>query len=72
MSHPQKIYDEKKTYGDEQIDHIERQQSPSEDLYDNLSGIEETAASKAAWLISITVSIGGFLFGKKVYNALHV
>lgn len=28
-----------------------------------LSGIESTAASKAAWLISIIVSIGGFLFG---------
>lgn len=28
-----------------------------------LSGIESTAASKAAWLISIVVSIGGFLFG---------
>ena len=29
-----------------------------------LSNIEETAASKAAWLISIVVSIGGLLFGK--------
>ncbi|OQE21730.1 hypothetical protein PENSTE_c011G04798 [Penicillium steckii] len=28
-----------------------------------LSGIESTAASKAAWLISFVVSIGGFLFG---------
>ena len=28
-----------------------------------LSGIESTAASKAAWLISITVSLGGLLFG---------
>lgn len=28
-----------------------------------LSGIEATAASKAAWLISITVSLGGLLFG---------
>ncbi|CAK1360802.1 Myo-inositol transporter 1 [Cercospora beticola] len=28
-----------------------------------LSGIEATAASRAAWLISITVSLGGFLFG---------
>ncbi|KAJ5172129.1 hypothetical protein N7492_004722 [Penicillium capsulatum] len=28
-----------------------------------LSGIENTAASKAAWLISIVVSIGGLLFG---------
>lgn len=28
-----------------------------------LSAIEDTAASKAAWLISSTVSLGGFLFG---------
>ena len=28
-----------------------------------LSAIEATAASKAAWLISITVSLGGLLFG---------
>ncbi|CAK4008843.1 general substrate transporter [Lecanosticta acicola] len=28
-----------------------------------LSAIEATAASKAAWLISLTVSLGGFLFG---------
>lgn len=28
-----------------------------------LSGIEAEAASKAAWLISITVSLGGLLFG---------
>lgn len=30
---------------------------------DDLSNIEATATSKAAWLISLTVSIGGFLFG---------
>lgn len=29
-----------------------------------LSGIEATAASKAAWLISMVVSLGGLLFGK--------
>jgi MFS transporter, SP family, solute carrier family 2 (myo-inositol transporter), member 13 len=29
-----------------------------------LSGIEATAASRAAWLISITVSLGGLLFGE--------
>lgn len=28
-----------------------------------LSGIEATDASRAAWLISITVSLGGLLFG---------
>tara|TARA_R110002003_G_scaffold110_3_gene9263 strand:- start:1169 stop:1387 length:219 start_codon:yes stop_codon:yes gene_type:complete len=33
------------------------------DLLAELSGIEATAASRAAWLISITVSLGGLLFG---------
>lgn len=31
----------------------------------DLSSIEATAASKAAWLISITVSLGGLLFGMR-------
>ena len=30
---------------------------------EELSALEATAASKAAWLISITVSLGGLLFG---------
>jgi SP family myo-inositol transporter-like MFS transporter 13 len=34
-----------------------------------LSGIEATAASKAAWLISVTVSFGGFLFGEPVLTS---
>lgn len=29
-----------------------------------LAGVEETATSKAAWLITLTVSLGGFLFGE--------
>lgn len=41
----------------------ERRKSTSEEVTE-LSGIEATAASKAAWLISATVSIGGFLFGQ--------
>ncbi|KAJ9609378.1 hypothetical protein H2200_005705 [Cladophialophora chaetospira] len=49
-------------YGADQVEAIERRKSTSEELTE-LSGIEATAASKAAWLISITVSIGGFLFG---------
>ncbi|USW58803.1 Putative major facilitator, sugar transporter, major facilitator superfamily [Septoria linicola] len=35
-------------------------------IYDEqsaLSSIKDTAASKAAWLITLTVSLGGFLFG---------
>lgn len=31
--------------------------------HEELSSIEETAASKTAWLISVTVSLGGLLFG---------
>lgn len=33
------------------------------DKTDDVPSIEEAAASKAAWLIAITVSLGGFLFG---------
>jgi len=55
-------YLDTKSVGDEQIENVERRQSKVEEIID-LSGIEATAASKAAWLISITVSIGGFLFG---------
>lgn len=40
-----------------------RRGSTAEELTE-LSGIEATAASKAAWLISVTVSLGGFLFGR--------
>ena len=52
-----------KGFGDVHEEHVERRQSTSEELVE-LSGIEATAASKAAWLISMTVSLGGFLFGK--------
>lgn len=37
-----------------------------------LSSIEATAASKAAWLISITVSLGGLLFGTTTLHASHL
>ena len=45
----------------------DRRKSVSEEVTE-LSGIEATAASKAAWLISATVSIGGFLFGRYTIN----
>lgn len=35
-----------------------------------LSAIEATAASTAAWLISVTVSLGGFLFGRHLRSQL--
>lgn len=47
---------------DEFVETVERRKSVSEEATE-LSGIEATAASRAAWLIALTVSIGGFLFG---------
>jgi MFS transporter, SP family, solute carrier family 2 (myo-inositol transporter), member 13 len=46
----------------QQLEDAGRRQSTSEEITE-LSNIEATAASKAAWLISVTVSLGGFLFG---------
>lgn len=65
MSHRESEYnDMKKQYGDEQIESLEHQQTSTSEQLTDLSAIEATAASKAAWLIASTVSIGGFLFGK--------
>ncbi|KAJ9655969.1 hypothetical protein H2201_008686 [Coniosporium apollinis] len=58
----EKSYDQEKAFKVEHHEHAGRRKSVSEEATE-LSGIEATAASKAAWLISITVSIGGFLFG---------
>lgn len=46
----------------EQVEHVDTLEYGKKDQSE-LSGIESTAASKAAWLISIVVSIGGLLFG---------
>ncbi|KAF2149676.1 general substrate transporter [Myriangium duriaei CBS 260.36] len=55
------LYPEKKFTTDE---HIENADDGHQSIdVTALSGIEATATSRAAWLISITVSIGGFLFG---------
>ena len=54
--------DNDKNLGEVHEEYVERRKSTSEEVTE-LSGIEATAASKAAWLISFTVSIGGFLFG---------
>ena len=53
-----------KGFAEVQEEYVERRKSTSEEVTE-LSGIEATAASKAAWLISATVSIGGFLFGQQ-------
>ncbi|KAJ5109009.1 hypothetical protein N7456_005684 [Penicillium angulare] len=60
--------DRKPSHDDDPVKHgleeIENIKSLDQgNLQTELSGIESTAASKAAWLISIVVSIGGFLFG---------
>ncbi|KAF2225340.1 hypothetical protein BDZ85DRAFT_280516 [Elsinoe ampelina] len=47
---------------DDHCEYVDEKARSPDDIAD-LSGIEATAASKAAWLISLTVSIGGFLFG---------
>lgn len=48
---------------DEQIEIAAERRQSTVDEVTELSAIEATAASKAAWLISVTVSTGGFLFG---------
>lgn len=55
------LVDEKKA----EIEHAEHidDESATFEKIEELSNIEETAASRAAWLISLTVSLGGFLFG---------
>ncbi|KAJ5533071.1 Major facilitator superfamily domain general substrate transporter [Penicillium frequentans] len=49
--------------GDDDVEEIENIKVDNINIQTELSSIESTAASKAAWLISIVVSIGGFLFG---------
>lgn len=44
--------------GTEHAEHIEPELGAVKEV-DDVPGIEETAASKAAWLISVTVSLGG-------------
>ena len=57
-----KTFEKSSGISEVQEEYIERRNSSAEEVT-QLSGIEATAASKAAWLISITVSLGGFLFG---------
>jgi len=62
------FYPEKEKLGEEQVEYTEKPSrrashaSVAEEVLD-LSGIEATAASKAAWLISLTISQAGLLFG---------
>jgi SP family myo-inositol transporter-like MFS transporter 13 len=67
MAYETNSFDEKKDmkFDNNTTDKIEDVSTSSEhnDRLAELSAIEATAASKAAWLISITVSLGGLLFG---------
>lgn len=62
----EKHYNEKleavSTNTDQYVEDAGRKHSTAQEITE-LSNIEATAASKAAWIISITVSLGGFLFG---------
>jgi len=60
--------DKSEKYGDERIEYTDKPSrrgshaSVAEEVLD-LSGIEATASSKAAWLITLTISQAGLLFG---------
>jgi hypothetical protein len=49
--------------GFDSSEHVENIAQAHVDEITALSSIEAAAASKAAWLISVTVSLGGLLFG---------
>lgn len=53
-------------HGASGFDHVEKldtQQASGVEIFDD--SIEDTKPSKAVWLITITVAMGGFLFGKQ-------
>lgn len=54
---------EDKEQVDIETEHAEYIEPGLKDVVDDVLGIEETAASKAAWLISVTVSLGGCVLG---------
>lgn len=58
-----KTYDEKHEYAHQADERNGGRRLSTAEEVTMLSEIEATAASKAAWLISVTVSLGGFLFG---------
>jgi len=64
MADFKKSFDEKDNsqVSNKQVEDIKRSNCVADELTD-LSAIEETAASKAVWVISFTISLGGFLFG---------
>lgn len=53
---------------DIETEHAEYTESGLKDVVDDVHGIEETAASKAAWLISVTVSLGGYVSNPQTHG----
>ena len=56
---------------DQEVEHDELRRASTAEELTELSGIESTATSKAAWLIAMTVSLGGFLFGQWIQDRLR-
>jgi hypothetical protein len=52
-------YEKKVNIDAEHTEHIEAELGVIDKEVDDVQSIEEVAASKAAWLISVTVSLGG-------------
>lgn len=61
---------EKHHASEEYIEDAQRRPSVADEITE-LSGIEATAASSAAWLITVTVSLGNFLFGESSQHDLE-
>lgn len=71
MSYGTKSFDEKSPKDElSTTDRIEDISGSDHDAHlAELSGIEAEAASKAAWLITLTVSLGGLLFGEYLVHS---
>jgi hypothetical protein len=52
-------YEKKVDVEAEHTEHVEAELGAIDKEVDDVQSIEEVAASKAAWLISVTVSLGG-------------
>lgn len=71
IAHIMAIQDEKKVdIETEHTEHIEPELG-AVDKVDDVLSIEEVAASKAAWLISVTVSLGGCVYERKTVGPLR-
>ena len=53
--------DDVKDYGADHVEKLDTTKSTPNNLYDS---IEQTKPSNSVWLITATVAMGGFLFGR--------